>query len=222
MELLRGITVKFMSDDVPVYFWTSTIGRAPQDFWVTFYPNQPTSYDAGTHHGPFQALCARTMEPDLLAALAKAAHPPTPVANLVALKSVPSLVQGEDAMVNGQFQDAVDSIKQGLAIDPQSTRGLHDLALAQSHLGQWSDAVTTMQEALKIDKNFVPNDLKVLQGFQKQSLKDTNVTNRMEPCFESQHGVEREAFSGRCRRRDASQQARAKVVSGILGTRGCR
>jgi hypothetical protein len=167
--------LKFLSSDAN--FWTSTVGRVPQDFWVMTYPYPPSSFNArssvpaGVTRG-LQALCARPMDADLLQ-LAKEANTPSPVPNLAALKAVPVLQQGEDAMANGQFQEAMGYIQQGMAMDPQFLRSLNDLGRVQSYLGQWDDAVSTFQRAGKIPMFTI----KFTQKLQKQALSDANVTS---------------------------------------------
>ena len=51
----------------------------------------------------------------------------------------------------GNYQPALDYANQALALDPGSADALDALGVAEGHLGQWADAVTQIESALKIN-----------------------------------------------------------------------
>jgi hypothetical protein len=51
----------------------------------------------------------------------------------------------------GNYPGALDFAKQALALDPGSADALDALGVAEGHLGQWADAVTQIEAALKVN-----------------------------------------------------------------------
>ncbi len=156
--------------------WTSTPG-APGDFLIWNQWNEAPSHKPDFTEDSLLTFCVRPMEPELLD-IAKEAHPSTPVSGMAVLKALVILGKSEDAMAAGSFQEAVDDAKQVLLIYPKHEQGLEDLALAYSYMGQWDQAIQTLQTAEGYTKKYPPfvSQMKWTLAAQKEAATDPNAT----------------------------------------------
>jgi tetratricopeptide (TPR) repeat protein len=98
-------------------------------------------------------FCVRNMEPDLLE-LAKASQVPSPVPNVQMLRAYVPIAQAHASFTAGQYQAAITQANSALALNPKSAPALWALGVCYGLLGQWDQAVTNLESAVKIDKNF--------------------------------------------------------------------
>jgi tetratricopeptide (TPR) repeat protein len=114
--------------------------------------NPTASLLGGGHY----ALCVRGVTDDK----------PTPQ-----IRAQAAVLVSQVAARAGNYEPALDYAKQALALDPGSPDALDALGVAEGHLGQWADAVTQIEAALKIDgKN---SGYKADLKWAKKGLADT-------------------------------------------------
>jgi hypothetical protein len=101
------------------------------------------------------AICTRTMEPTLLQ-IAKDAQVATPMPDLQTLEAYVPWTKAHAAYLAGQYQDAVADGQASLAVKAAFAPGEWAMGISYGRLGQWDQAVASLEAALKIDKNYTP------------------------------------------------------------------
>jgi len=100
------------------------------------------------------AICARPMEADLLQ-MAKEAQVPSPIPDLLTLKAYVPLNKARMAYQTGQFQNSLAEAKNALLVKSDFVPAYWAIGISYGMLGQWDLAVTNLDAALKIDKDYV-------------------------------------------------------------------
>jgi tetratricopeptide (TPR) repeat protein len=120
------------------------------------------------------------MEPDLLQ-VAKDAHVTSAVPDLLTLEAYVPLAKAETAFKqvafeNGHYQDVISLAQSALAIKADFAPAYYGIGISYARLGQWDQAVSNLQAALKIDKNYADakSALKWAENGQK-AVKDGKV-----------------------------------------------
>jgi hypothetical protein len=99
------------------------------------------------------ALCVRPIDPDLLQ-LAKDAQPSHPIPDLLTLKANVPLNLARLSFQAGRYQDAITQSQGALAIKPDLADAYWGMGISYGMLGQWDQAISKLESALKIDKGY--------------------------------------------------------------------
>ena len=114
------------------------------------------------------AVCVRPIEPDLLA-IAKAAQVPHPVADQQALRNYIPLNKARLAYQAGNYQECLTQAQLARAqhVDPATVDWA--IGIAYGQLGDWDQAISNLEAALKINKQY--QDAGDALGWAKASQK---------------------------------------------------
>jgi len=99
------------------------------------------------------ATCARPMEADLLQ-LAKGAQVNAPVPGILTLKAYVPLNKARLAYQAGQYQESINQAKNALLVKPDFAPAYWAVGISYGMMGQWDLAITNLETALKIDKDY--------------------------------------------------------------------
>jgi hypothetical protein len=98
-------------------------------------------------------LCVRTIDPDLLQ-IAKDAQVSQPIPDLLTLKANVPLNKARQAFQTRDYQRAIAQAQSALAIKPDLAPAYWGIGIAYGNLGQWDQAISNLESALKIDKGY--------------------------------------------------------------------
>jgi len=98
-------------------------------------------------------LCVRPIDPDLLQ-IAKEAQVSQPVPDLLTLKANVPLNKARQAFQSRDYQAAIAQAQSALAIKPDVAPAYWGIGISYGSLGQWDQAISNLQSALAIDKNY--------------------------------------------------------------------
>jgi hypothetical protein len=96
------------------------------------------------------AICVRPMEPDLLQA-AKVTHP---VADLQALQTYIPLNKARLAYQSGNYQESITQAQTAVSLKADPATAYWGIGISYGRLGKWDQALTNLQSALNLDKNY--------------------------------------------------------------------
>jgi tetratricopeptide (TPR) repeat protein len=99
------------------------------------------------------ALCVRPIDANILQ-LAQAARPSHPVPDLLTLKANVPLNLARLSFQAGRYQDAVTQSQVALVIKPDLADAYWGIGISYGMVGQWDQAISNLESALKIDKGF--------------------------------------------------------------------
>jgi Protein of unknown function (DUF1566) len=98
-------------------------------------------------------LCVRSIDPDLLQ-IAKDAQVSQPVPDLLTLKANVPLNKARQAFQARDYQAAITRAQSAIAIKPDLAPAYWGIGVSYGSLGQWDQAVSNLESALKIDKGY--------------------------------------------------------------------
>jgi hypothetical protein len=98
-------------------------------------------------------LCVRPIDPDLLQ-IAKDAQVSQPVPDLLTLKANVPLNKARQAFQARDYQAAIAQAQSALAIKPDLAPAYWGIGISYGSLGQWDQAISNLESALKIDKGY--------------------------------------------------------------------
>jgi hypothetical protein len=98
-------------------------------------------------------LCVRPIDPDLLQ-IAEEAQVSHPVPDLLTLKANVPLNKARQAFQSRDYQVAIAQAQSALAIKPDVAPAYWGIGISYGSLGQWDQAISNLESALKIDKNY--------------------------------------------------------------------
>ncbi|MGA7830473.1 MAG: DUF1566 domain-containing protein [Terracidiphilus sp.] len=98
-------------------------------------------------------LCVRPIDADILQ-LAQDAGVSHPVPDLLTLKANVPLNRARMAFQAQRYQDAIAQSQGALAIKPDLADAYWGIGISYGMLGQWDQAITNLESALKIDKGY--------------------------------------------------------------------
>jgi tetratricopeptide (TPR) repeat protein len=118
------------------------------------------------------ALCTRPMEPEL-SQLAKDAQVENPIADLQTLSAYAPLNKARLAYQAGKYQESINQAKIALSVKSDLAPAYWAMGISYGQLNQWDMAITNLEEALKIDKNYgdAKDGLKWAKAGQKAAEK---------------------------------------------------
>ena len=153
--------------------WTSTLYQG-QSAWIVSFIRAPGN-PFGTKpliEQASAALCARTMEPDLLQ-IAKAAAVDHPVSDLQTLQTFVPLNKARLAYQAGNYQESIEQAQVALSLHADPATANWGIGISYGQLGQWDQAIANLQSALASDKDFAAAEtaLKWAKDGQKAAKK---------------------------------------------------
>ena len=98
-------------------------------------------------------LCVRAIDADLLQ-LAREAQVSHPIPDILTLKANVPLNLARLSFKAGRYQDAIAQSQAALAIKPDLADAYWGIGISNGMLGQWDEAISNLEAALKIDKNY--------------------------------------------------------------------
>ena len=160
-----------VSTTIGTHIWTSTSVSDNQKWSVYMGPYDPwgifCKHPVGGHECVSRisdrnyALCTRPLEADLLH-IAKDAQVNHPVPDVQTLKNIVPLNKARLAFQAGQYQESVAQAQSALTLKADPATAYWGMGISYGMLGQWEQAISNLESALKIDKNY---------GDAKDSLK---------------------------------------------------
>jgi hypothetical protein len=99
------------------------------------------------------ALCVRPIDADILQ-ITKGAGVNQPVPDLLTLKANVPLNKARLDFQAGLYQDAITQSQGALAIKPDLAPAYWGIGICHGMLGQWDQAISNLESALKIDKGY--------------------------------------------------------------------
>ena len=144
--------------------WTSTLSQTdPKSAWLIEIGSpwqfqkksaeSPRIYTAEMSHAFMGAICVRPMEPDILQT-AKAADVTHPVPDTPTLQTFIPLNKARLAYQAGNYQESITQAQTALTLKADPATANWGIGISYGRLGQWDQAVTSLQSALAIEKNF--------------------------------------------------------------------
>jgi tetratricopeptide (TPR) repeat protein len=106
-----------------------------------------------TKHVNSVALCTRPMEAEVLE-IAKEAQVSVPVLDVQTLKDFIPLNKARLAYLAGNYQESIAQAKDALLAKSDSAPAYWAIGISYGMSGQWQLAITNLEAALKIDKNY--------------------------------------------------------------------
>jgi tetratricopeptide (TPR) repeat protein len=97
-------------------------------------------------------LCVRAIDADLLQ-IAHDAQVSHPIPDILTLKASVPLNLARSSFRAGRYQDAIAQSQAALAIKPDFADAFWGIGISNGMLGQWDEAISNFETALKIDKN---------------------------------------------------------------------
>jgi hypothetical protein len=113
-------------------------------------------------------ICVRPMERDLLA-VAKQAAVDHPVPDVQTLQTFIPLNKARLAYQVGNYQESIAQAQIALSLKADPARANWGIGISYGRLGQWDQAIASLQSALAIDKNFA--DAQAALKWAKDGLK---------------------------------------------------
>ena len=113
-------------------------------------------------------VCVRTMELDLLQA-AKAAEVNHPVPDLQTLVTFTPLNKARLAYQAGNYQESISQAQIAVSLKADPATAYWGIGISYGSLGQWDQAISNLQSALSIDKNY--RDAETALKWAKDGLK---------------------------------------------------
>jgi hypothetical protein len=164
----KGSISTFSKDLVGVNIWTSTPSQSdPNSAWAfaipwdQFFTKSLTNLEEG-------AICVRPMEPDLLQA-AKAAAVDQPVPDIQTLQTFIPLNKARLAYQAGNYQESISQAQIAVSLKADPAKAYWGTGISYGRLGQWDQAISNLQSALAIDKNYT--DAETALKWAKDGLK---------------------------------------------------
>ena len=164
----KGSISTFSKDLVGVYIWTSTPSQSdPNSAWAfaipwdQFFTKSLTNIEQG-------AICVRPMEPDLLQT-AKAAEVDHPVPDIQTLQTFIPLNKARLAYQAGNYQESIAQAQIAISLKADPATAYWGIGISYGRLGQWDQAISNLQSALAINKNY--NDAKTAMKWAQDGLK---------------------------------------------------
>jgi hypothetical protein len=114
------------------------------------------------------AVCVRPMEPDLLQA-AKTAEVNHPVPDLQTLQTFIPLNKARLAYEAGNYQESISQAQIAVSSKADPATAYWGIGISYGRLGQWDQAISNLQSALAIDKNY--RDAETALKWAKDGLK---------------------------------------------------
>jgi tetratricopeptide (TPR) repeat protein len=113
-------------------------------------------------------VCVRPMEPSLLQA-SRAAEVNHPVPDVQTLQTFIPLNKARLAYQAGNYQESITQAQTAISLKADPATAYWGIAISYGRLGQWDQAISNLQSALEIDKNY--RDAETALKWAKDGLK---------------------------------------------------
>jgi hypothetical protein len=144
--------------------WTSTLSQTdPKSAWLVEIGlpwqvqknsvGSPRIYTAEMDYYFMGAICVRSMEPDIAAAAA-AAQVFNPVPDLQTLQTFIPLNKARLAYQAGNYQQSIAQAQIAISLKADPATANWGIGISYGRLGEWDQAIASLQSALAIDKKF--------------------------------------------------------------------
>jgi tetratricopeptide (TPR) repeat protein len=149
--------------------WTSTLSQTdPTSAWVVGLGAYNPFFTSLMEYPFMGAECVRPMAADLLEA-AKAAEVNHTVPDLQTLQTFIPLNKARLAYQAGNYQESITQAQIAISLKADPATAYWGIAISYGQLGQWDQAVSNLQSALEIDKNY--GDAETALKWAKDGLK---------------------------------------------------
>jgi tetratricopeptide (TPR) repeat protein len=150
--------------------WTSTLLQTDtRSAWIVSLDSSTYPFSTAQVTQSFVgALCVRPMEPDLLA-IAKQAAVDHPVPDVQTLQAFIPLNKARLAYQVGNYPESIAQAQIALSLKADPAKANWGIGISYGRLGQWDEAIASLQSALAIDKNFA--DAQAALKWAKDGLK---------------------------------------------------
>jgi hypothetical protein len=153
----------------PMMIWTSTLSQSdPRSAWVVALGAYNPFFTSPMGDPFMGAECVRPMEADLLLT-AKAAEVNHPVSDLQTLQTFIPLNKARLAYQAGNYQESISQAQIAVSLKADPATAYWGIGIAYGRLGQWDQAISNLQSALSIDKNY--RDAETALKWAKDGLK---------------------------------------------------
>jgi hypothetical protein len=160
--------------DSGVVVWTSTESQTDSTSkWAAQVNTALTPfYAAEMTQASMGVFCVRPMETDLLQ-VAKAAAVNHPVPDIQTLQTFIPLNKARLAYQSGNYQESITQAQLAISLKADPATANWGIGISYGRLGQWDQAITNLQSALVIDKDFAAAEtaLKWAKAGQKAAKK---------------------------------------------------
>jgi len=138
----------------PMMIWTSTLSQSDaKSAWVVAFEAYNPFFTSLMVHPFMGAECVRTMEPNLLE-VAKAAEVNHPVPDPQTLQTFIPLNKARLAYQAGNYQESIAQAQIAISLKADPATAYWGIGNSYGRLGQWDQAISNLQSALKINKNY--------------------------------------------------------------------
>lgn len=168
----RTIWTATLSENDPKFAWNVALASIP-DGYAKLEVIQASSFQTNSKSAwlaelnsvppPFKtakltqvdsvAECVRPLEANLLRA-AKAAEVNHPVSDLRTLQTFIPLNKARLAYQAGNYQESISQAQIAVSLKADPATAYWVIGISHGRLGQWDDAISNLQSALKIDKDY--------------------------------------------------------------------
>ena len=153
----------------PMMIWTSTLSQSDtKSAWVVALEAYNPFFTSLMVYPFMGAECVRPMEADLLL-IAKAAEVNYPVPDLKTLQTFIPLNKARLAYQAGNYQESISQAQIAVSLKADPPTSYWGIGISYGRLGQWDQAISNLQSALAIDKNY--EDAETALKWAKDGLK---------------------------------------------------
>jgi tetratricopeptide (TPR) repeat protein len=150
--------------------WTSTLSQTPPNSdWIASLDSETTPFSTALVTETFVgAECVRPMDLDLVE-ISKEAAIDHPVPDVQTLQTFIPLNKARLAYQAGNYQESIRQAQTAISFKADPVRANWGIGISYGRLGQWDQAIASLQSSLAIDKNF--GDAKTALKWAKGGLK---------------------------------------------------
>jgi TonB family protein len=173
----------------PMLFEAATSAASKARFLMSAFSNQPTGAYSVLTYNFARPVELTTVSGNTSAAATEA--PPPPVSNTPRAADPKSFAdyfnKGMASLAAAKYKDAVDSLTQAVALNPDDAIAYTKLGLAYSALGEHKPAIVAYKQAIKINRAFVDADSYFRLGI--AYLAQSDYASAIDPLKQALYGV---------------------------------
>jgi TonB family protein len=183
------VTIARATSGNPMLFEAATSAASKARFLMSAFSNQPTrAYSVLTYN--FARPVELTSVPGNTSPAITEAAPP-PASNNARVADPKSFAdhfnKGMASLAAAKYKDAVDSLTQAVAVNPDDAIAFTKLGLAYSALGEHKPAITAFKQAIKLNRAFVDADAYFHLGV--AYLAQSDYASAIDPLKQALYGV---------------------------------
>ena len=174
----------------PMLFEAATSAASKARFLMSAFSNQPTgAYSVLTYN--FARPVELTTVPANTSPAITDTTPPSPASNTPRVADPKSFAdnfnKGMASLAAGKYKEAVDSLTQAVAVNPDDAIAYTKLGLAYSALGEHKPAIAAYKQAIKLNRAFVDADAYFRLGI--AYLAQSDYAAAIDPLKQALYGV---------------------------------